>query len=90
MTVSLHASYEHCRGLHRAHGRSYYLATRLLPPWKRRHVHALYGFTRHTDDIVDGTGDGPQDTQAATQQLAVRTSRFEAALGGEPAGRGPR
>jgi phytoene synthase len=50
----LAAAYERCRRLHRVHGRTYYLATRLLPAWKRRHVHALYGFTRHADDIVDG------------------------------------
>lgn len=49
----LAASYERCRALHRRHGRTYYLATRLLPAWKRRHVHALYGFTRYADEIVD-------------------------------------
>lgn len=51
--VTLAMAYERCRELHREHGRSYYLATRLLPSWKRRHVHALYGFARHTDEIVD-------------------------------------
>jgi 15-cis-phytoene synthase len=56
--ASLDAAYESCRDLHRKHGRSYYLATRLLPPWKRRHVHALYGFTRYTDDLVDVEGGG--------------------------------
>src|SRR5436190_7902588 len=50
----LAVAYERCRRLHRRHGRTYYLATRLLPAWKRRHVHALYGFTRYADDIVDG------------------------------------
>jgi len=50
----LEASYARCRRVHREHGRSYYLATRLLPPAKRRHVHALYAFTRWADDIVDG------------------------------------
>ena len=49
------AAYERCRELHRRHGRTYYLATRLLPAWKRRHVHALYGFTRYADEIVDRT-----------------------------------
>ncbi len=53
MDDRLAASYRHCRALHRAHGRSYYLATRLLPAGKRPHVHALYGFLRHTDDLVD-------------------------------------
>src|SRR5690606_660099 len=47
VTVTLTASYERCRRLHARHGRSYYLATRLLPAWKRRHVHALYGFARY-------------------------------------------
>jgi phytoene synthase len=50
----LDAAYRLCREVHREHGRSYFLATRLLPAWKRRHVHALYAFTRRTDDIVDG------------------------------------
>jgi 15-cis-phytoene synthase len=47
-------SYAQCRKIHREHGRSYYLATRLLPAAKRPHVHALYAFTRWADDIVDG------------------------------------
>jgi phytoene synthase len=47
------AAYQRCRELHRTHGRSYYLATHLLPADSRRHVHALYGFTRTADDLVD-------------------------------------
>src|SRR3954463_12612951 len=50
-------AYERCRELHKRHGRTYYLATRLLPAWKRRHVHALYGFTRYADEIVDQTAE---------------------------------
>ena len=53
MRDDLTMAYERCRQLHRRHGRTYYLATRLLPAWKRRHVHALYGFTRYADEIVD-------------------------------------
>ncbi len=49
----LRASYEHCRRANARHGRSYYLATLLLPPHKRPAVHALYAFARHADDIVD-------------------------------------
>ncbi len=55
----LSASYTYCRGLHRRHGRTYFLATRLLPAWKRPHVHALYGFARYADEIVDRTDDLP-------------------------------
>jgi 15-cis-phytoene synthase len=49
----LRASYERCRWLNAAHGRTYYLATLLLPPVKRPAVHALYGFARWADEFVD-------------------------------------
>ncbi len=49
----LRQSYEACRALHAHHGRTYYLATRLLPPGSRPFVHALYGFARYADEIVD-------------------------------------
>src|SRR3954447_19486160 len=63
--TDLAAAYERCRELHRRHGRTYYLATRLLPAWKRRHVHALHGFTRYADEIVDRTEDLPPAERAA-------------------------
>jgi len=72
--ASLDAAYASCRDLHRRHGRSYYLATRLLPPWKRRHVHALYGFTRYTDDIVDT--DGPAGTPPLGLERARRLGQW--------------
>ncbi|MEH0928817.1 phytoene/squalene synthase family protein [Micromonospora sp. CPCC 205558] len=65
METDLTAAYDRCRELHRRHGRTYYLATRLLPAWKRRHVHALYGFTRYADEIVDRTEDLPSAERAA-------------------------
>ena len=52
----LRASYERCRRLNAAHGKTYYLATLLLPARKRPHVHALYGFARFADEIVDDLG----------------------------------
>lgn len=51
--MTLTSSYELCRRLNARHGRSYYLATLLLPAWKRPHVHALYGFARYADEVVD-------------------------------------
>jgi len=79
MNPSLDASYERCRVLNREHGRTYYLATRLLPRWKRRHVHALYGFMRHTDDIVDVAG---HDAPAREARLRDWTGAFLTALSG--------
>ena len=49
----LKRGYEACRRLNAEHGRTYYLATLLLPPAKRPYVHALYGLARYADDIVD-------------------------------------
>ncbi|GJF25835.1 phytoene/squalene synthase family protein [Streptomyces sp. HO565] len=49
----LRADYRECRRLNARHGRSYFLATRLLPVERRAAVHALYGFARWADDIVD-------------------------------------
>ncbi len=49
----LRAAYLACRRLNARHGRTYFLATRLLPPDRRPAVHALYGFARWADDIVD-------------------------------------
>lgn len=49
----LRASYELCRRLAAEHGKTYYLATWLLPPAKRPHVWALYGFARWADEFVD-------------------------------------
>jgi phytoene synthase len=49
----LRASFEECKRLNSQHGKTYYLATLLLPKEKRPFVHALYGFARYADEIVD-------------------------------------
>jgi len=77
----LAAAYARCRELHRRHGRTYYLATRLLPADRRPHVHALYGFTRHADDIVDQTDGAPAHERA--RHLREWAQRFRAGLAGE-------
>ena len=49
----LRNSYIECKRLNNLHGKTYFLATKLLPPAKRPFVHALYGFARYADEIVD-------------------------------------
>ncbi len=49
----LRNSYSECKRLNALHGKTYYLATLLLPKSKRPFVHALYGFARYADEIVD-------------------------------------
>ncbi|MEP7370002.1 MAG: phytoene/squalene synthase family protein [Dermatophilaceae bacterium] len=49
-------AYEQCRRIQAAHGRTYYLATRLLPRDRRPDVWALYSFARVADELVDRPG----------------------------------
>jgi phytoene synthase len=56
--VTLEESYELCRQFNKRHGTTYYWSTLILPAVKRHHVHALYGFARYADDIVDEIPDG--------------------------------
>ena len=75
---TLDESYERCRRLNKAYGTTYYWSTYALPRIKRHHVHALYGFCRHADDIVDDLGPAPTDVRAAA--LADLGDRFFADL----------
>jgi phytoene synthase len=56
----LRRSYEFCRRLAAEHGKTYYLATWLLPPAKRPHVWALYGFARWADELIDSAQPDPE------------------------------
>jgi phytoene synthase len=69
--AALRASYAHCRRLNAVHGKTFFLATLLLPAAKRPYVHALYGFARHVDDIVD---DHARTTAAERAALLERWS----------------
>ena len=62
---ALRESYERCRQLNAAHGKTYYLATLLLPPGKRPYVHSLYGFARYADEIVDDLSSTLSDQEKA-------------------------
>ena len=52
--MDLDRSYETCRRMHRRHDPTYYWATRRLPAEIRPATHALYGYVRTADEIVDG------------------------------------
>lgn len=65
---ALRSAYRACRAVNAEHGRSFFLATRLLPASRRPHVHALYAFARLADDIVDAPGDDRAARLAAWQR----------------------
>jgi 15-cis-phytoene synthase len=75
---ALRQASEACRKLNADHGKTYYLASLLLPPEKRPHVWALYGFARYADEFVDSLED--PDPQA----LITWGTNFLDALSGGP------
>lgn len=98
---ALHDAYRLCRNLNARHGKTYFLATRLLPVDKRAGVHALYGFARMVDDIVDVdvdvslTEDTPDERRRApadrraSEAVDALELRVRTALDGGPLGNDP-
>ncbi|GLZ53343.1 phytoene/squalene synthase family protein [Actinomycetospora sp. NBRC 106378] len=80
-TPALRGAYARCRALNAEHGRTYFLATRLLTPAQRPAIHALYGFARMADDVVDAPG------AATVEEVVARIeeirARMRVALSGE-------
>ena len=70
----LRDAYRQCRTINAQHGKTFYLATRLLAPRQRPAVHALYGFARFADDLLDDLADTATIEQRADrlQQLSDR------------------
>ncbi len=82
---ALQAAYLRCVELHRRHGRTYFLATRLLPADRRPAVHALYGFARYADELVDGQRD--IDAVTRLKELRGAVEHGDPALIEDPIGR---
>ena len=59
MDPGLTAAYDTCRRMHRRHDPTYYWATRRLPADVRPATHALYGYVRTADQLVDGPRRAP-------------------------------
>lgn len=70
----LRESYSECKRLNALHGKTYYLATLLLPKAKRPFVHALYGFARFADEIVDDLAStlSPQEKADALSKWSTK------------------
>lgn len=86
---SLREAYRHCRAINARDGKTFFLATRLLAPSQRPAVHALYGFARRADDILDDF-DAASDTELRTHQLQrLSTQLFNALVENQPCGDDP-
>jgi phytoene synthase len=85
MDPALSVSYETCRRMHRRHDPTYYWATRRLPEHIRPATHALYGYVRTADEIVDGPR-RPASPAARCAALDAWEAQLDAGL---EAGRSP-
>ena len=71
---ALRQSYLECKRLNSQHGKTYFLATLLLPKNKLTFVHALYGFARYADEIVDDLDSklSPQEKRAELERWSYQ------------------
>lgn len=71
----LESAYLQSQRLNAHHGKTYYFSTLFFPPEVRRSVHALYGFVRYPDEIVDNP---PPGSDPAEVLADYRTATLEA------------
>jgi phytoene synthase len=83
----LRAAYRQAKALNARHGKTFFLATRLLAAEQRPAVHALYGFARMADDILDdfdadiSTDERSAALQRLSTELAARLAGDDGAAG---------
>ncbi|MGW4369328.1 phytoene/squalene synthase family protein [Nocardia takedensis] len=81
---ALRHSYQRCRELNARHGKTFFLATRLLAPDQRPAVHALYGFARRADDILDEFDPDLTTADRAARLDALAAQFADGDTGGDP------
>src|SRR3954470_16536897 len=84
MDPALAEGYETGRRMLRRHDPTYYLATRRLPRELRPATHALYGFVRIADQIVDGPNRAPSPEARRAALDAWEAGLHAGALSREP------
>lgn len=73
--VPTEADWQECIDIASTHGRSFYLASRMLTPERRRAVLSAYAYCRIADDIVDRMGE--EGTEAAAEALRAWTHELD-------------
>lgn len=81
---ALRAAYAECRRINAHHGRTFFLATRLLPSRARPFAHALYGFARMADDLVDDPAPGTDPAVALDEVSNLLDRVFDGGAPTEP------
>ena len=81
---SLHVAYQHCDRITRHHSKTFFMASSLLPPEKRRATRALYAFCRITDDIADADRPAEQRRERLEQWRSLVMNTHTNSLTGNP------
>ena len=71
----LDSAYDFCEAVTAVNSRSFFFASRFLPPDKRRSVRALYAFCRKSDDIVDKPSSDSMESRFNMQNSSFRVLR---------------
>lgn len=72
---ALNNAYAYCERMTRNNSRTFYLASGLLSPAKRRAIHAMYAFCRATDDLID-KAENPQAMTTRAESVAHWRTRL--------------
>ncbi|GAA4548759.1 phytoene/squalene synthase family protein [Amycolatopsis samaneae] len=80
----LRAAYLACKRINAYHGRTFFLATRLLPAHARPAAHALYGFARMADELVDNPEPGTDPAIALDKVADLVGVVFDGGAPGDP------
>ena len=78
---SLRDAYRQCREINARDGKTFFVATQLLAPGQRPAVHALYGFARRADDILDDFDDDRGNEQRSEQLHELSTAAVQPPAG---------
>jgi 15-cis-phytoene synthase len=73
-------AYEYCRQITEEYGKTFYLATLLMPLEKRKAIWAIYAWCRRTDELVDGL----KSKSATPETLDLWEQQLESAFAGNP------
>lgn len=81
---ALRSAYTECRRINAHHGRTFFLATRLLPARARPAAHALYGFARMADELVDNPEPGTDPAVALDKVAGLVDEVYDGSVPADP------
>ena len=73
-------SYQYCKDVSKVHAKTFYFASRFLPPEKRNACYSIYAFCRYIDDLVDKNIFRSLNSEESLQKLAEAVEEWRRQL----------